>query len=355
MKEDKHQETMQLYNENSYIKCFQAKVVSCSEQTSTKEKHLYQVVLNATAFFPEGGGQPSDIGILGAAEVIDVQELEGVIYHTVTAPLTVGAEVTGEIDWNRRFDLMQHHTAEHIVSGLVHKNYGFDNVGFHMGTDAITIDFNGVLSENDIRNIEWLANQCIYSNVPVKIEFPSAGKLKEMEYRSKKELTGNVRIVTIPEADVCACCAPHVKYTGEIGCIKLISCQKYKGGVRITMLSGNRALQDYNKKESSVSEISNLLSAKLYEVQDAVKKLKDENADLKLTLFNLQKQLLIYKAERIPADDSYIIFDNDISPALLRSYGNLLTERCQKVCHRFFKAIHFINTNDSLITSSSIL
>jgi alanyl-tRNA synthetase len=335
LKELKLKETIPLYNENSYIKYFQAKVVSCSEQKITEEGQLYQVVLDATAFFPEGGGQPSDRGILDSVQVLDVQESEGIIYHTVTAPLTVGTEVTGEIDWNRRFDLMQHHTAEHIVSGLVHKNYDFDNVGFHMGSDAITIDFNGILTEKDIRNIEWQANQCIYSNISVRAEFPSAGELKEMDYRSKKELTGKVRIVTIPETDVCACCAPHVNFTGEIGCIKLISCQKYKGGVRVSMLCGSRALQDYNKKESSVSEISNLLSAKLYEVQDAVKKMKDENTDLKLSLGNLQKQLLTYKAERIPSDDNFIIFDNEIPPALLRSYGNLLTERCQKVCYIF--------------------
>ncbi|QHQ62343.1 hypothetical protein Ana3638_17410 [Anaerocolumna sedimenticola] len=330
--------TIQLYNQDSYMKTFQGTVLTCVKQTveGQPDKPSYIVTLDVTAFFPEGGGQASDTGSINGITVTDVQEDDGIIYHTMVAPLTVGETITGEINWNRRFDFMQHHTAEHIISGFVHKYFGYDNVGFHLGSEVVTIDFNGSLTEEDIRNIELKANQAVYENIPIKVSFPNPQELKELDYRSKIELSGDIRIVTIPGCDICACCAPHVALTGEIGGIKITSFQKYKGGIRINMLCGTRALKDYNKKEKSVTDISVLLSAKPDEVQDAVKNIKNENQTLKGQLLNLQNQILVYKAAAFQTGtDSICIFDNDVAAASLRTYGNLLIEHCEGICAVF--------------------
>lgn len=214
--------TIQLYNQDSFMKTFQTTVLTCVKRTTEEQpdKPSYIITLYATAFFPEGGGQPSDTGSINGIAVTDVQEEDGIIYHILKAPLTAGETVTGEINWDRRFDLMQHHTAEHIISGLIHKYFGFDNVGFRLGSEVVTIDFNGNLTEDDIRSIELKANKAVYENIPIKVNFSSPQELKELDYRSKKELSRNIRIVTIPGYDICACCAPHVALTGEIGSIK---------------------------------------------------------------------------------------------------------------------------------------
>ncbi|MDF2800603.1 MAG: putative metal-dependent hydrolase related to alanyl-tRNA synthetase HxxxH domain [Anaerocolumna sp.] len=319
--------TIQLYNLDSHTKCFQAKVLSCVLNESSKDLS-YLVVLDQTAFFPEGGGQPADTGVLNGIEVIDVQEKDNVIYHTVLEPINMGMIVIGEIDWDKRFDLMQHHTGEHIVSGLIHKYFGFDNVGFHMGTDAITIDFNGSISIEDLRKIEYEANLAVYKNIPIVVSYPSKEELSVLNYRSKKELSGDIRIVSIEDYDICACCAPHVALTGEIGNIKIVSLQSYKGGVRVSMLCGLRALSDYNKKEENVSAISALLSAKPYEVKDAVKSLKEENTTLKNQLIELQNNMLTLKADSIKANNTPLwIFDNEIPVKFIRNYTNLLLEK----------------------------
>ena len=321
-----NQETIQLYNIDSHMKSFQTKVISCNPNTSKNK--TYEVILDQTAFFPEGGGQPSDTGFINGIPVIDVQEKENIIYHTLLEPIEPDTLVHGEIDWIKRFDLMQHHTGEHIISGLVHKYFGYDNVGFHMGSDAITIDFNGILTNEDIRKIEYEANLAVYKNIPIIVTYPSKEELEVLNYRSKKELFGSIRIVSIGDYDVCACCAPHVALTGEIGSIKIISCQSYKGGVRISMLCGIRALADYNKKEENVSAISSLLSAKPYEVKDAVNSLKDENNTLKMQIYELQNQIFKLKAESIKTDGSPLwIFDNEIPAKFLRSYANLFLEK----------------------------
>lgn len=333
-----NQSTLQLYNQDSHMQTFQGTVLTCKEQAVTDGVTTphYIITLDATVFFPEGGGQPSDVGTLGNVPVLDVQEKDDIIYHTLSAPLTIGEVVTGQIDWTKRFNLMQHHSGEHIISGIVHKNFGYDNVGFHMGSEAITIDFNGNLTESDIRIIELEANQAIYQNLPIEIKYPSAEELQELDYRSKKELTGNIRIVTIPGYDICACCAPHVTLTGEIGCIKITSCEKYKGGVRVSMLCGTSALQDYNTKEKSVTEISVLLSAKPNIISDAVKNLKADNISMKGQISDLQNQLLRYKAEAITEDtESICLFETDLAPNLLRNYGNLLVSRCSGLCAVF--------------------
>lgn len=308
--------TEKLFYEDSHITEFTARVEMCR-----KKREYFEVVLDRTAFFPEGGGQYADTGCLGDVRVLDVQERDGMIYHVTEGMLDEGCEVTGKIDWDMRFMKMQQHTGEHIVSGLVHSRFGYNNVGFHLGSEDCTMDFNGEISKEELWEIEKLANEAAVKNLDVLVSYPSDTELDSLEYRSKIEIEGQVRIVTISGYDVCACCAPHVKKTGEIGMIKLTNIQRYKGGVRITMLCGFRALEDYKKKEGHVKNISVLLCAKEEEVSDAAKRLKEENAQLKVKLADIQKKLLEYKAKEVPKEEAFVcLFEEDLdgdSPRLL--------------------------------------
>ena len=232
--------TEKIYYENVRQTSFRAKVIL----VDTAGEEISRVVLDRTAFYPEGGGQPCDLGKLGGREVLDVQEEEGLIIHQIRGTLQEGEMVVGEIDWARRFDLMQQHSGEHIVSGMVHELYGYRNVGFHMGEDLITIDFDGILEEEELTHLEERVNRYLWENHPVQVLYPSDEELLNMDYRSKKELTGQVRLVSFPGADLCACCGTHVENTGEIGLVKLLSCHRFRQGVRVEMLSGKRAF-DY--------------------------------------------------------------------------------------------------------------
>lgn len=308
--------TEKLFYKDSHMAEFTARVEICR-----KKEEYFEVVLDRTAFFPEGGGQYADTGFLGDVRVLDVQEKDGVIYHTTEGVLDEGSEVTGKIDWDMRFLKMQQHTGEHIVTGLVHARFGYDNVGFHLGSEDCTMDFNGEISKEELGEIERLANEAAVKNLEILVSYPSDEELASLEYRSKIEIEGQVRIVTIPGYDVCACCAPHVEKTGEIGMIKLTNVQRYKGGARVTMLCGFRALEDYGKKEGHVKNISVLLCAKEEEVSEAAKRLKEENAQLKVKLAEQQKKLLEYKAKEVPKEEAFVcIFEEDPegdSPRLL--------------------------------------
>ena len=255
--------------------------------------------MDQTAFFPEGGGQYADTGSLGEAHVLDVQENDGVIFHRSDAPLLVGSRVEGKIDWSLRFMKMQQHTGEHIVSGLTHRRFGYQNVGFHLGSEDCTMDFNGEITKEQLREIEWEANHAVVRDLAVEVTYPDERTLETLAYRSKIEIEGQVRIVTIPGYDVCACCAPHVKTTGEIGQIRLTDVQRYKGGVRITMLCGVRALEDAQKKSDSTREISAMLCVKEDEISEGVSRLKEECAQWKMAYTQLRKEILTYRAKEL--------------------------------------------------------
>lgn len=325
--------TEKLFYEDSHMTEFTARVEMCR-----KKGEYFEVVLDRTAFFPEGGGQYADTGCLGDIRVLDVQEKDGMIYHITEGMLDEGCQVSGKIDWDMRFMKMQQHTGEHIVSGLVHSKFGYNNVGFHLGSEDCTMDFNGELSKEELWEIERLANEAAVKNLEVLVSYPSGRELDSLEYRSKIEIEGQVRIVTIPGYDVCACCAPHVKKTGEIGMIKLTNVQRYKGGVRITMLCGFRALEDYGKKEGHVKNISVLLCAKEEEVSDAAKRLKEENAQLKIKLAEMQKKLLEYKAEGIPKEEAFVcLFEEDLDGDSPRLLMNQVLAQDKTGCAVFWK------------------
>ena len=316
-----------LYEADPYIREFDARVVACEQV-----KDHYRILLDRTAFFPEGGGQPGDRGMIGEALIKDTHEKDGMIWHYSDRGLNPGNEVHGKIDWDFRFSNMQNHAGEHIVSGLIHGKYGYDNVGFHMGSEAVTLDINGDLTKEQVKEIEKEANAAIEANIPIQVFIPEKRVLEQMEYRSKKELEGDVRIVEISGYDRCACCGTHPLRTGEIRLIKILSVQNYKGGVRIAMLSGNRALDDYMDKHESVVDISHLLSAKTGEITGAVERLLKEMADLKYTMVQMKRELMERKAKTLEISGNAVcVEENEFKGNELREYANMLSERVEKV------------------------
>ena len=316
--------TEKLYYTDSHIHEFSARVLSCE-----KGKKGFTVTLDKTAFFPEGGGQPADTGFIGPAAVRDVQERNGEILHYTDQPLTPGEEYACALDWEQRLCRMQNHSGEHIVSGITHKLYGFDNVGFHMGAECMTIDFSGELSWEQLTEIETLANRAVREDLPVGASFPPPEALSALEYRSKLELTQDVRIVEIPGVDRCACCAPHVKRTGEIGLIKLLSAERHRGGVRIELVCGMDALRACRCMQENVTAISGLLSAKRENTAAAVERVLAEQTRLKERVAELSMALAQLKAESIGyTEGNLCVFDSVLDEVALRELVNLLTDKC---------------------------
>lgn len=281
-------QTIKLYETDAYIADFTANVISCDKNGKT-----YDIILDKTAFFPEGGGQPSDIGNIDGIKIVDVQIKDGVIIHKAVSPV-LSPNVSCSIDWDIRYSRMQNHTGEHLLSGIAHKMYGCTNVGFHMGNE-ITVDFDKELTDEDITVLEAEANKAIYKNVSVVAEFPTEDVLKTLDYRSKLELTENIRIVTIDGFDICACCAPHVKNTGEIGLIKILSSMRHRGGTRLQILCGFDAFKDYCIKTDNLYQIAVRLCAKHNQELGAFNKLCDENENLKQKNISLTNELISVK------------------------------------------------------------
>ena len=329
--------TEKLFYKDSYIEEFEAVVLGCEARISKKgEKEGYEIALDRTAFFPEGGGQSGDVGWIQGVEVIDTKERGGVVYHRTKEALPCGTHICGKVNFEVRFDRMQQHSGEHILSGLVHKKYGYANVGFHLGEDATTLDFNGELSKEQVEELEKLANRAVFENVSVEVCYPSKKELLGMEYRSKIEIEGQIRIVSIPGYDVCACCAPHVKRTGEIGLIKVLGCERHRGGCRMTIACGMRALMDYRQKQRSVSEVSVLLSAKPERIEEAVLRLKEQQGKIREHLNRMQAAYLEQKLMEIGEDAEQVcIFEEDLDGVAVRNFVNGAMERCKGICGAF--------------------
>ncbi len=311
--------TKKLYDEDSHIQVFEARVLSC-----LPAENGYRVVLDQTAFFAEGGGQPADRGILNGQSVRDVQEEGGDVYHMIDHPIACGSAVTGQIDWAFRYDYMQQHSGEHILSGLAYAWKGVHNVGFHMNEAITTVDFDGVFTPEELTELERRANAAIYENLPITVSYPSSEELDRMEYRSKKKLTGAVRIVKVGDADCCACCAPHVRHTGEIGQIKIVSAESYKGGVRLTILCGQRALADYTFKSRLLKELGGTLSVKAEEVGKAVEKQSGEIERLKEQVAALSQELIECRLQELSEQTSVCLIENNLDTLAARSLVNRL-------------------------------
>lgn len=316
--------TEKLYFADSHMLEFSARVTSCREH-----KGGYALCLDRTAFFPEGGGQPADTGYIGHVRVTDVQETDGEILHFTDTAIAPGTELSCSVDREQRLRRMQNHSGEHIFSGISHSLYGLNNVGFHMGEGRMTVDFDGELDSEQLKRVETLANEAVRENIPVETFFPSARELAGLEYRSKLELTGDVRIVRIGDIDCCACCAPHVKRTGEIGCIKLLDVQRHRGGIRIELVCGMDALDIFRLRQESVCAVSAMLSAKREEVAPALNRLMEEQERLKERIGAISLELARLRAESFPPTEGNICcFENGLQDAALRELANLLADRC---------------------------
>ena len=318
------------YEREPYLSRFTAQVESC-----VQGKKGWDVILNETAFYPEGGGQPWDTGTLGGVPVLEVHSRDGRVVHTCQEPLTPGTEVEGVIDWERRFDLMQHHSGEHIVSGLAHAMFGCDNVGFHMGSDVITIDLNVELDAQQLQQLEQAANQYIWEDHPISITYPTSQELETLEYRSKKALTGQVRIVSFPGADTCACCGTHVSSSGQVGLVKLLTCQKFRSGVRIELVCGGRAMAYLTRIFEENHQVSTLLSVKPVQTSVGVRRLLEENAALKSRLMDLESRRFAQLAQEHAGQENVVLFEEGLSPDGLRRLCAALLEVCSGRCACF--------------------
>ena len=292
-------EIRKLYYEDCHLRRFDATVVGCE-----KAEKGWQIILDATAFYPEGGGEAPDLGILGGVNVLDVQEEDGQIRHLCDGPLTVGQTVTGEIDWARRFDMMQQHTGEHIISGLIYEKFGYMNTGFHMGADVMEVDFDGPVSAEDLAEIEKRANEAVWADIPLECWVPTPEELPNVFYRTKRALPWPVRIVCVPEYDSCACCGIHVKRTGEVGLIKILSCTALRGGVRLEMVCGGRAYRHMVTIFEENRKVSQAFSAPMNATGEAAVRMNEALAAEKSRAIGLQNRL----AERIA--ESYVNYGN---------------------------------------------
>ena len=325
--------TEKLYYQDTYLKEFTA----VTEQVSVSEKEV-RVSLDRTAFYPEGGGQPADTGMIRtndgtAFAVYDTQEDNGVIWHYIkTADTSLipqpGDQVTGIIDWVRRFDHMQQHSGEHIVSGMIFSRFNCDNTGFHMGEETVEIDYNARISFEEALEIEREANEYIWQDHAFTEIWPSAEELKEIHYRSKKELEGDVRITSFPGADICACCGTHVRSSGQVGLVKFISAKNFHEGTRLELLCGKRAA-DYlamNFRENKAVAV--MLSTNEENTSEYAGKLISENIKLKADLSALEEKLFERWAESFSGQECALIIEDWMTPAQGRRLADILADRC---------------------------
>ena len=332
-----------IYKRDSYLTEFSARVLECKE-LELDDKKAYAVILDLTGFFPEGGGQQSDTGCIDDVLVFDVQEKDGDVIHYLEKPVEEGAIVVCSVDFEKRFSRMQNHSAEHLLCGLIHNKYGFENVGFHLNDECVTFDIDGTLTDDQLMEIEGMANDIVYEDIPIVISLPSAEELKSLEYRSKVEMTEDVRIVTITGIDACACCAPHVKSTGEIGIVHIIDAVPHRGGMRITMLAGRRAYEDYVMLDTGNREIMGIVSAKRLDTADFTrglderyKKLVAENTRLKKQMTEyIIKDIQVKIEERAESDSSpFLIFSDSMDDVQLRSILNECAGRIKGISAGF--------------------
>ena len=320
--------TVKLYDTDSYLSEFDCKVTDLYSD----ENYIY-IITDRTAFFPEGGGQTCDKGSFNGINVENIQIINGEIVHFVKNSeenaefFKIGTALQGKIDMKKRFSDMQQHSGEHIFSGIVNSLYGYNNVGFHLGSEIVTLDFDGELNEDDICKVENLVNEAIWKNLEIKVTLPSREELANIKYRSKIEIEGQVRIVEIPGVDICACCAPHVRFTGEIGIVRVVNFERYKGGTRVSILCGERALLDLRHKLKQNRLVSNLTSSKQDETAAAVERLKNENDKLKYDLIGMTRDFLTLKSESISEGEKIIIFDDKLQGKLLQDFTLSLMDK----------------------------
>ena len=330
--------TEKLYYQDVYQKEFTATVLQVRQENNKTE-----VLLNRSAFYPEGGGQGCDTGLLLLPDgtrisVTDVQESEGDIWHTLSRPIDAGTEVQGRIDWQRRFDHMQQHSGEHIVSGMICRRFHCNNVGFHMGEDVVTVDFNVRITLEEAEQIEQEANQYIWEDHPLEILWPSKEEQKTMEYRSKKELEGAVRIVRFPDADCCACCGTHVSGSAQVGLVKFLSAKNFHEGTRLELLCGKRAMDFLAMNYRSNKRTAVLLSTKEEHTAEHVQKLLDDQLRLHTQASAMEDRLFRMWAESVRNQENVLVIDDTLNGTQARTLADLIAERCRGFAAVFAKS-----------------
>ena len=317
-------DTEKLYDQDAFLREFDAVVTECYEGKDGS----CLVTLDRTAFYPEGGGQPADHGVLGGAAVLDVQEREGRVLHTCDRPLPVGRTVRGVIDWDRRFDHMQQHSGEHIVSGMLCARFACDNVGFHMGEDLVTIDYNADIPWDALQEVEAAANRYLWENHPIDIQLHRGEELSAIDYRSKKAIPGDVRIVAFPGADCCACCGTHVKSSAEVGLVKFLSVQKFRQGVRIELLCGGRAQRYLSRCWEQARATGQALSVKPEASYPAVEKLLAELAARKADAAQWQALAFQGIARSVARKGDVLLLQPPMEGTALRRLADAAAEQC---------------------------
>ncbi len=316
-------QTRKLYYEDSHLRTFIAEVLSCE-----KTDKGYEVILEATAFYPEGGGQAADTGTLNGIRVKDTRERGETVVHFCEAPLEPGTAAEGVVDYENRFRRMQQHSGEHIVSGIINRRYGYHNVGFHMGSDIITIDFDGVIPAEDLESIEAEANGAVWQNLPVKCWYPSEEELPNVFYRTKRALPWPVRIVQVPGFDSCACCGTHVQATGEIGLIKLFSVMGFRGGTRMEMACGASALKLLNHAYEQNRQVSQAFSAKIEETGAAARRMNDVETALKYRIVGLEKRIFGGIAAECAGKGDVVHFEENLDNVAVRDLADAVADTC---------------------------
>ncbi len=316
-------ETRKLYYEDCHLREFTAQVVSC-----TQTQKGYEIILDATAFYPEGGGQACDTGTLETVAVLDVQERGEEVVHLCDGPLTPSSLVRGCIRWEDRFDRMQQHTGEHILSGLIHEKFGYQNVGFHMGELMMEVDFDGPIPAEDLAELEARANRAVWADLPIRCWVPSRQELPEVTYRTKRALPWPVRIVQVPGFDSCACCGVHVGRTGEVGLIKIFSCVKFHQGVRLEMLCGRKAYEYMTRLQEQNKQVSQLLSAQTLHTAEAARQMAQQLGNEKLRCAALEKRVFAAIAQRYAGKGNVCHFEQDLTSAALRDLADRIAQVC---------------------------
>ena len=333
-------QTEKLYYEDAYIREFEAEVISCSRLTDGKDGTVFAIELDRTAFYPEGGGQTADTGYMcidgnDRVRILDTREKEGRILHYADYPIEPGTKVEGLRDWDRRFEHMQEHRGEHIVSGMICKRFICDNIGFHMGSDTVIIDYNADVDRVSLNEIEAEANRYIWEAHESRIFFPDKEELDKLHYRSKKEIAGDVRITEFPGADICACCGTHVKNSAEVGLVKFISLQHIGKGTRIGLLSGKRALDFLSMNFEQNSEVAKAMAASLDKTASVYLKQKEELKEAKFRASEAEEKYLKYEAEKYRDKGNVLVFEDGLTADGVRKYCVILGETAGGRCAVF--------------------
>jgi len=315
--------TRKLFYEDCHLARFSARVISC-----TQGKGVFHVVLDATAFYPEGGGQAGDTGTLSGIRVLDTREQGEDVIHICAGPLAEGSCAEGILDFDRRFHLMQQHTGEHMVSGILHKRFGVHNTGFHMGAEGITIDFDGVIPPETLPEIEAEVNRAVWKNLPVSCTVPCPQELENTVYRTKRALPWPVRIVKIPGIDSCACCGVHCAATGEVGLIKLFSSIPFRGGSRLLMACGAHALEILNKAYSQNKLVSQAFSARMEQTGEAARKVNDLLSSQKYRITALERRIWDSIARDYAGQAAVLHFEEGLDSTGVRELADRIAEGC---------------------------